>query len=60
MKLKCPNCGNLVTELLSCENCKAIGCIRCIVKSGKQWICSNCKNQITTEPTEAGLFSMFG
>ena len=63
MKVKCPICNNLVTELLSCDNCQAIGCIRCVVKFGKQLLCHNCKSGRVVEGPkgtgETGLFSMF-
>jgi len=63
MKVKCPICSNLVTELLSCDNCQAIGCIRCIVRFGKQSVCHNCKSEKRIEGSkeagETGLFSMF-
>lgn len=62
MKLNCPNCGKLVTELLDCDSCQTIGCIRCVRRSNKQWLCHNCKNGIVVEKKEetSELFSMFG
>ncbi len=63
MGLKCPNCSSEIIELMSCDSCKTIGCIRCISRSSKQWLCHNCKaGNMEIVPKEAGgdLFSMFG
>jgi uncharacterized Zn finger protein (UPF0148 family) len=36
-----------VNELIECDNCGTIGCIRCIKKSYGKWICFKCET-----PTE--------
>jgi len=64
MKIVCPRCGKQSDELIECESCKIIGCIRCITKSNKQWICSDCKNGKvsvgSTQTPESALAAMFG
>lgn len=65
-QIKCPRCGVSITELVECEICKTIGCIRCITKYNKQWICGDCKNgtqyssQSSSQSAESALASMFG
>jgi hypothetical protein len=62
--ISCPSCGSAVTELVACDTCNRVGCVRCVVRSGKQWTCNECKTGIRTVETKAknadGLFSMFG
>ncbi|MBM3228786.1 hypothetical protein FJZ20_02805 [Candidatus Pacearchaeota archaeon] len=72
MGISCPNCSQLVIELMACDSCQTIGCIRCVSKSNKQWLCPNCKsgrpkenvNIIEKNPEmkkeSSDLFSMFG
>jgi hypothetical protein len=43
IELTCPRCGLAAPELIECESCKIIGCVRCITKQGLQWICGKCK-----------------
>jgi hypothetical protein len=32
-----------VNELIECDNCGTIGCIRCVKKSYGKWICFKCE-----------------
>jgi len=49
MDFVCPRCQSKVTELIECENCGTIGCIRCVKKSYGKWICFKCETpQIET------------
>jgi len=43
MDLICPRCGSKSNELMECDNCGAIGCIRCMRKSYGNWICHKCE-----------------
>ena len=43
MEIVCPRCGSKSNELIECDNCGAIGCIRCVRKSYGNWICHNCE-----------------
>ena len=43
MDLICPRCGSKSDELMDCDNCGAIGCIRCMRKSYGKWICFKCE-----------------
>ncbi|MDI6825723.1 MAG: hypothetical protein QMD36_00815 [Candidatus Aenigmarchaeota archaeon] len=43
MDLVCPKCGSKVNELIECDNCGSIGCIRCVRKSYGKWICFKCE-----------------
>ncbi|MBI4010150.1 MAG: hypothetical protein HY361_03090 [Candidatus Aenigmarchaeota archaeon] len=54
----CPGCSNFTTEILVCDSCNALCCVRCIAKSSKQWVCNNCKSNVTKKPDN--MFSMFG
>jgi len=58
-------------EMVECESCSTIGCVRCITKSGNRWLCGNCKdgkqyNQYEVlkvqeeQSPESALASMFG
>jgi hypothetical protein len=60
MQLKCPRCNAATTELIECEICKTIGCIKCITKYNKQWICGNCRSRETSQSPESALAAMFG
>ena len=63
MQLKCPRCNAATTELIECEFCKTIGCIKCITKYNKQWVCGSCKSGEQYTPSqspESALASMFG
>ena len=43
MDLVCPRCQSKVNELIECDNCGSIGCIRCVKKSYGKWICFKCE-----------------
>jgi hypothetical protein len=43
MDLLCPRCGSRSNELLECENCGTIGCIRCVQKKHGKWVCFKCE-----------------
>lgn len=71
MGIYCPNCNSISTELLACDSCQIVGCVRCVTKLNKQWLCHNCKTgkPIEDKPVEkreelkkesSDLFSMFG
>lgn len=60
MKLKCPRCKAVTVELIECESCKIIGCVKCITKRNKQWVCGNCKTGMQTTTAESSLSAMFG
>jgi len=49
MDLVCPRCQSKVNELIECDNCGTIGCIRCVKKSYGKWICFKCET-IKIEP----------
>ena len=53
-QIVCPKCNNEGIELMECENCKTIGCHRCMKKSFKKWICHKC------EMPKADDFAYFG
>ena len=63
--MNCPNCKSAVLELMACDRCNTVGCVRCVTRSNRQWVCKSCR---TGEPahaaaapkSEGGLFSMFG
>ena len=63
MELQCPSCNNFVTELVACDSCETVGCIRCVIRTNKQWLCHTCKDkkpeQIEEKNETADLFSMF-
>jgi methionyl-tRNA synthetase len=43
MQLVCPKCSSKVNELMECDNCGTIGCIRCMKKSYGKWVCHKCE-----------------
>jgi hypothetical protein len=43
MQLVCPRCGTKGNELIECDNCGAIGCIRCMRKRYGNWVCHKCE-----------------
>jgi hypothetical protein len=59
-------------EMVECESCNTIGCVRCITKIGGRWLCGSCRsgNQynsyeerggVKTESSpESALAAMFG
>jgi len=59
-------------EMIECESCKTIGCVRCITKRGGQWLCGDCRdgrqaNQYVVlgekqdeQSPESALAAMFG
>lgn len=65
-QIKCPSCGTFTAELIECDVCNRIGCIRCVMKRSRQWICSGCKGdkpyvaQTESQTAESALSSMFG
>lgn len=63
MQIVCPRCRRQSDELIECESCGTIGCVRCITKHNKQWICNDCKNgrsPVSSSTPESALASMFG
>ena len=44
MELICPRCNSKSNELIECDACGTIGCIRCMKKSYGKWICFKCKS----------------
>jgi methionyl-tRNA synthetase len=49
LDLVCPRCQSKVNELVECDNCGTIGCIRCIKKSYGKWICFKCEPHTETQ-----------
>jgi len=49
MELICPRCGSKSNELIECDSCGTIGCIRCVKKSYGKWICFKCEAPKTEE-----------
>ena len=43
MQLVCPRCSSRSNELMECDNCGTIGCIRCMKKSYGKWVCHKCE-----------------
>ena len=43
MQLVCPRCASKVNELMECDSCRTIGCIRCMKKSYGKWVCHKCE-----------------
>jgi len=68
MELVCPRCGSKSNELIECDNCGTIGCIRCMRKSYGNWICFKCEEpekkyypEVREEKEVSNAFSaMFG
>ncbi|MEM5878846.1 MAG: hypothetical protein QXF12_08295 [Candidatus Aenigmatarchaeota archaeon] len=61
MSLNCPNCNSITTEMRECDKCSKIGCHKCLVKKGKEFICIECRNGLKQENQVSDLFSsMFG
>lgn len=68
MKLVCPRCNSETKELIECDNCKSIGCHRCMKKSYGKWICFKCEKEYyefqieEKKPSEISdvMTSMFG
>lgn len=60
MQLKCPRCKAITIELVECESCKTIGCVKCITKHNRQWICNDCKSGTRSPAPESVLSAMFG
>jgi hypothetical protein len=48
MELFCPRCRSKVSELIECENCGTIGCIKCVKKSYGKWVCFKCETPAQT------------
>ncbi len=50
LDLVCPRCQSKVNELVECDNCGTIGCIRCVKKSYGKWVCFKCETpQVETQ-----------
>lgn len=63
MQIVCPRCGKQSDELIECDSCKTVGCVRCITKYNKQWICNDCKSgrpAASAQTPESALAAMFG
>lgn len=67
MKLECPRCKSRVRELMDCDNCGTIGCMRCMKKSYGKWVCYSCEEperyypEMSEEKDVSDAFSaMFG
>lgn len=62
IQLRCPRCNSITKELIECDSCKVIGCIKCIAKYNKQWMCGNCKSgkPYSASTPESAIASMFG
>jgi hypothetical protein len=64
MELICPRCGSRSNELMECDACSAIGCIRCMKKSYGKWICYKCevpeRRYPVFEETSNAFSAMFG
>lgn len=43
MQLVCPRCSSRINELMECDNCGTIGCIKCMKKSYGKWVCFRCE-----------------
>ena len=43
MQLFCPRCNSKSNELIECDACGTIGCIRCMRKSYGKWVCFRCE-----------------
>ena len=43
MELICPRCNSKSNELIECDSCGTIGCIRCMKKSYGKWVCFKCE-----------------
>lgn len=55
--INCPNCKSLVKELVACDVCSKIGCVRCVLRVNKKWTCEKCKSG---RIEKSDLWSMFG
>ncbi len=42
MDIFCPNCKTKIDELIECDNCKTVGCPKCIRKKYGKWVCHKC------------------
>lgn len=65
MELNCPRCGIQARELVGCDVCSNIGCVRCITKYNKKWVCEKCRSgQYVQSEQEidvaSAVSSMFG
>jgi len=49
MDFKCPRCGVISTEFIECDGCHAVGCVKCIVKSGGRFVCEKCRSQYNSQ-----------
>lgn len=60
--LNCPSCGAESAEMIECDACKAIGCVKCVTKYNKQWVCGECRNKpyYSESAPESGLAALFG
>ncbi|MBS3055320.1 MAG: hypothetical protein J4452_02405 [Candidatus Aenigmarchaeota archaeon] len=62
LEIKCPRCDSQSKELIECESCKKIGCVKCITQRSKQWLCGDCRLGNTYQPTNdpSPLSAIFG
>lgn len=60
--MNCPNCNSPAGELLVCDRCNSVGCVRCVIKKGKEWVCEKCKSGVVVAEAnpESALGYMFG
>lgn len=62
MEIKCPRCGSSSNELIECESCKKIGCVKCIIQKNKKWVCGDCSSGNTYQQASdpSPLSAIFG
>ncbi|HLC59735.1 MAG TPA: hypothetical protein VJH34_04395 [archaeon] len=41
--IPCPSCKTKTREILACDNCNKLACVRCTSKKSKQRLCLDCK-----------------
>ena len=42
MDIFCPTCKTKTDELIECDECKTVGCPKCIRKKYGRWVCHKC------------------
>jgi len=42
MDIFCPNCKSKTDELIECDNCRIVGCSKCIRNKYNKWVCHKC------------------
>lgn len=50
MDIFCPNCKSKSDELIECDDCKTVGCPKCIRKRYGKWVCHKCPDALKEEP----------